>query len=78
MHFITNGYKRISKTNPTDPMQRVPLIFKVVKDNGNEVFSRQFAATFGSKTEREQIVRLVVCFLLLLVITSELNIPQPP
>ena len=26
MHFITNGYKRFSKTNSTDPRQRVPLI----------------------------------------------------
>ena len=25
MHFITNGYKRFSKTNSTDPRQRVPL-----------------------------------------------------
>ena len=25
MHFITNGYKRFSKTNSTDPGQRVPL-----------------------------------------------------
>ena len=27
MHFITNGYKRFSKTNSTDPRQRVPLMF---------------------------------------------------
>ena len=27
MHFITNGYKRISKTNSTNPKQRVPLRF---------------------------------------------------
>ena len=27
MHFITNGYKRFSKTNSTDPRQRVPLTF---------------------------------------------------
>ena len=26
MHFITNGYKRFSKTYSTDPRQRVPLI----------------------------------------------------
>ena len=25
MHFITNGYKRFSKTNSTDPRQRVLL-----------------------------------------------------
>ena len=25
MHFITNGYKHFSKTNSTDPRQRVPL-----------------------------------------------------
>ena len=25
MHFIKNGYKRFSKTNSTDPRQRVPL-----------------------------------------------------
>ena len=25
MHFITNSYKRFSKTNSTDPRQRVPL-----------------------------------------------------
>ena len=25
MHSITNGYKRFSKTNSTDPRQRVPL-----------------------------------------------------
>ena len=25
MHFITNGYKRFSKTNSTYPRQRVPL-----------------------------------------------------
>ena len=25
MHFITNGYKRFSKTNSTDPRQRAPL-----------------------------------------------------
>ena len=25
VHFITNGYKRFSKTNSTDPRQRVPL-----------------------------------------------------
>ena len=25
MRFITNGYKRFSKTNSTDPRQRVPL-----------------------------------------------------
>ena len=25
MHFIINGYKRFSKTNSTDPRQRVPL-----------------------------------------------------
>ena len=25
MHFITNGYKCFSKTNSTDPRQRVPL-----------------------------------------------------
>ena len=28
MHFITNGYKRFSKTNSTNPRQRVPLITK--------------------------------------------------
>ena len=26
MHFITNDYKRFSKTNSTDPRQRVPLM----------------------------------------------------
>ena len=26
MHFITNGYKRFSKTNSTDSRQRVPLM----------------------------------------------------
>ena len=26
MHFITNGYKCFSKTNSTDPRQRVPLM----------------------------------------------------
>ena len=26
IHFITNGYKCFSKTNLTDPRQRVPLI----------------------------------------------------
>ena len=26
VHFITNGYKRFSRTNSTDPRQRVPLI----------------------------------------------------
>ena len=25
MHFVTNAYKRFSKTNSTDPRQRVPL-----------------------------------------------------
>ena len=25
MHFIKNGFKRFSKTNSTDPRQRVPL-----------------------------------------------------
>ena len=25
VHFVTNGYKRFSKTNSTDPRQRVPL-----------------------------------------------------
>ena len=25
MHFITNGFKHFSKTNSTDPRQRVPL-----------------------------------------------------
>ena len=25
VHFIKNGYKRFSKTNSTDPRQRVPL-----------------------------------------------------
>ena len=31
MHFITNGYKRFSKTNSTDPRQRVPLtIFEML------------------------------------------------
>ena len=25
MHFITNGYKRFTKTNSTDPRQHVPL-----------------------------------------------------
>ena len=25
MHFVTNGFKRFSKTNSTDPRQRVPL-----------------------------------------------------
>ena len=25
MHFITSGYKHLSKTNSTDPRQRVPL-----------------------------------------------------
>ena len=27
MHFMTNGYKRFSKTNSTDPRQRVPLTY---------------------------------------------------
>ena len=27
MHFITNGYKRFSKTKSTEPRQRVPLIW---------------------------------------------------
>ena len=26
MHFITNGHKRFSKTNSTNPRQRVPLM----------------------------------------------------
>ena len=26
MHFVTNGYKRFSKTKSTNPRQRVPLI----------------------------------------------------
>ena len=28
MHVITNGYRRVSKTNSTDPSQRVPLSLK--------------------------------------------------
>ena len=28
MHFITNGYKRFSNTNLTDPRERVPLIME--------------------------------------------------
>ena len=40
MHFITTGYKRFSKTNSTDPRQRVPLIlpfffFKLLKHKGS-------------------------------------------
>ena len=33
MHFITNGYKRFSKTNSTDPWQRVPLKGSVSADD---------------------------------------------
>ena len=29
MHFIPNGYKRFSKTNSSNPEQRVPLISQV-------------------------------------------------
>ena len=31
MHFITNGYKRFSKTNSTDPRQRVPLTWQAIR-----------------------------------------------
>ena len=33
MHFITNGYTCFSKTNSTDPMQRVPLNKRKVKNH---------------------------------------------
>ena len=29
MHFTTNGYKRFSKTDTTDPRQRVPFRAKI-------------------------------------------------
>ena len=42
MHFITNGYKRFSKTNSTDPRQRVPsmtkseIVVMVIQRHGKE------------------------------------------
>ena len=31
VHFVTTGYKRFSKTNSTDPRQRVPLNYFSIK-----------------------------------------------
>ena len=33
MHFIKNSYERFSKTDSTDPGQRVPLIKEILGSN---------------------------------------------
>ena len=45
VHFITNGYTRFSKTNSTDPRQRVPLIKsdKIKTHNHKSVFKGFFS-----------------------------------
>ena len=39
MHLITNGYKRFSKTNSTDPRQRVPLTITVLTHSSGAPFA---------------------------------------
>ena len=38
LHFITDGYKRFSKTNSTDPRQRVPLITLFSKSASTKMY----------------------------------------
>ena len=43
MHFITDGHKRFSKTNSTDPRQRGPLILLLISNQGALAFQmKQF------------------------------------
>ena len=41
MLFITNGYKRFSKTNSSDPRQRVPLIGLDECENAARIIARE-------------------------------------
>ena len=42
MHFLTNGYRCFSKTNSTDPRQRVPLITALANNTRERRQERQF------------------------------------